>query len=285
MRFLFWSLILIFSLVVLGLVMRILALQNIPLSESLMIRGASCFFLVFIYARKEKLSLWPKSIKTQYIRAFLAGLALTLFALSYNWLTASTVAVLSNIDVPLLILLGSLVGMKTSLRVKILSFACIGFLVWYVLGLEQQPDLWYGLSSLMTACFLLCFGYYFIKKSMEEENYAITILTPALAIIFYGMFQEIIISTPAFNWAPTLFFMDILSGAAMFFAYISTMQLYRITDLATAEFPTLLASILIQPFEAFFLDMPIQTTYLLPTIAFVIMTYFLLMEKNKCTPS
>ncbi len=154
-RFIIWSSVLVISLVTIGLSIRLLALRGVPLSESLMLRGVSCLFLVIIFAHKQDLSLWPKSVKTQFSRALLAGCALTLFTLSYNWLTASAVSVLSNIDVPLLVVLGPLVGIKASLRARVFSLVSIAFLVWYVLGLEAQTQLFYGLTSLMTACFLL----------------------------------------------------------------------------------------------------------------------------------
>jgi hypothetical protein len=236
-----------------------------------------------MFAHKQDLTLRPKSMKTQFFRALLAGFALTLFSMSYNWLTASTVSVLSNIDVPLLVVLGPLVGIKASLRTRIFSLISISFLLWYVLGLEFQLHLFYGLTSLMSACLLLCFGYYYIQKSMKEENPAITIMVPSLAIIFYGLLQKAGISTVASTWSPELILLDILSGMAMFSAYIATMKLYKLTDLASAEFPTLIPSLVIQPVEAIILNVPMQANYILPSLGFVIMTYFILTSQHKAS--
>lgn len=281
LRFAYWASMLIISLIVMGIAIRILALHNVALSESLIVRGGSCLLLTLLFAYKKQLSLRPKAVKTQCIRALIAGLALTLFSLSYNWLTASAVSVLSNIDVPLLIVLGPLVGVKASQRTRLLSLASIAFLIWYVLGLETQVQLFYGLTSLMTACLLLCAGYLFIKKSMEEENQAITILVPSLAIIFYGLIEKIAINLPAASWTPTLLLIAILSGIGMFVAYLATMALYEITDLAQAEFPTLIASVMIQPVETVFLNVALQTMYLVPSIGFVIAIYFVLRLQQK----
>jgi hypothetical protein len=210
-RFLIWALVLVISMVVMGLTIRILALQEIPLPDSLIMRGGCCLFFVILFAKKQGLTLWPKSVKIQFFRALLAGLALTLYTLSYNWLTASAVSVLSNIDIPLLLLLGPIVGISASWRVRSFSLLSILFLTGYVLGLEAQANLYYGLSTLMIACLLLCFGYLFIKKSMNEENHAITILVPSLAIIFYGFTQRLVIDTSAFVWTFELVIIGVLS--------------------------------------------------------------------------
>jgi drug/metabolite transporter (DMT)-like permease len=275
-RFFYWASVLTMTLTVNGLCARALAVGGVPYSESLITRGLSCLLLVVPFAHWKGLSLIPRSLKTQFFRALLAGLALTLFVMSYNWLTASAVAVLSNIDVPLLIVLGPLVGITAHRGIRILSFLSISFLVWFVVSLEAQVDLTYGLSALGLGVLLLCFGYLFIKKTMSEENEAITMLTPSLAILFYGGAQYLLGHAPATVWSPYLGGMAFLSGATMFGAYYATMRLYAVTDLASAEFPTLIASLVIQPLEAIFLDSPMQATYLLSSGGFVLTTFFIL---------
>ncbi len=279
-RFSLWAFILIFSLVITGLCIRLLATRGVPLSESLVLRGISCLLLVIIFAYKRNLSLWPKSIRTQFFRALLAGFALTLFSMSYNWLTASTVSVLSNIDVPLLIALGPLVGIQASWRSRGLSLVSILFLIWYVSALEVQRNLFLGLASLSIGTLALCFGYLFIKKSMNDENEGITILVPSLAIVFYGILDQfgagLLSSGQIFEtWNLEFILIGILSGCGMFGAYIATMRLYSLTDIATAELPTLLSSIVIQPFEALFLNEALQATYFISSICFVLMIFFI----------
>ena len=111
---------------------------------------------------------------------------------------------------------------------------------------------------------------------MAEENEAITILTPSLAIIAYGAACHFMAHTPSVPWTPHLAMMGFVSGATMFGAYYATMRLYAITDLASAEFPTLIASLVIQPLEALFLDSPMQMVYLLSSGGFVLVTFLIL---------
>jgi len=277
-RFYFWSAFLILSLVVSGMCLRLLAVDGISLSESLITRGVSSLVFVFIFAFTKKFSLKPRKIKTQILRALVAGMALTLFTLSYKWLTASAVSVLSNIDVPLLVVLGPLAGVKASWKTRALALGSISFLIWYVTGLEAQVQLSYGLASLAIGTLLLCFGYIFIKKSMSEENEAVTILVPSLALIVYGL---AIFGGTSTSWTPFLAVMAFASGASMFVAYYATMRLYEQTDLASAEFPTLIAAIVIQPLEAIFLNNPLRGTYMISSVGFVVIIYFLLVLQSR----
>jgi hypothetical protein len=275
--FYFWSLILVASLVVLGLCIRVLALEGAPVSESLIIRGLGCFLLVLVFARAKNLKLKPVSIRTQSLRALIAGLALTFLTLSYQWLSASTVAVLSNIDVPILIVLGPLIGVPATFRARFLSLVSMLILLLYVVSIEvARETLHYGLGCLFAGTLLLCLGYVYIKKSMNEENKAVAILTPALAILIYGLAEKYVFPSPPFAWSFHMVTVDLLSGAGMFMAYFATMKLYALTDLAKAEFPALLAALVIHPIESFVSKEPLSWTYLLLTLCFILMTYIIM---------
>jgi drug/metabolite transporter (DMT)-like permease len=281
MRFLRWAGVLILSLTVNGLCVRSMALAGVPYYQSLSSRGVFCLVLVLAFARLKKLKLRPKSVSTQFFRALIAGLALSFFTLSYNWLSASAIAVLSNMDGPLLIVLGPVLGMKTSPRLRVLSLISIFFLVLYLAALEPQAHLYLGISTLTVGSALLCFGYLFIKKSMTEENEAITILTPSLAILVFGLVQSRLSPSSEVPWNSKILLEAALSGLTMFGAYYATMRLYSVTNLANAEFPTLIASLVIQPLEAFLLNTPLHPSYLLTSVAFVFVSYLILHWQNQ----
>jgi hypothetical protein len=280
LRFLSWAAVLIFSLVAVGLCIKALAQHGVPVSENLIVRGLSCLAAVVILAGKKRLRLVPKSVRTQFVRAMLAGLALTFLTLSYNWLSASTVSVLSNVDVPLLIVLGPVFGVRASRTVRGLALLSIALLIVYTCNLEKQASLVYGLTTLVTGSLLLCFGYLFIKKSMTEENEAVAVLTPSLAIIAYGFMEGAVSSQSWSAWSPGLLAVGAISGLAMFLAYVATMRLYELTDIASAEFPTLLAAVIIQPLETLFLGEPVRPVYLYTSLAFVLVTLMIMRLQN-----
>lgn len=259
-----------------SLCIRVLALRNIPVSESLIVRGLSCLVCVLVYAHRCGLPLFPKSLKTQLFRAGLAGLALTFLSLSYNWLSASAVSVLSNIDVPLMVVLGPLIGVHASRLARWLSGISISFLILYVSNLEMNSQIVLGLSTLLVGTLLLCVGYVFIKRSMADENRAVAVLTPAIAIIVYGVLETTPPHAISTHWSGIQFLICVLSGGAMFVAYIATMKLYELTDLASAEFPTLIASVAIQPIEAVLLNESMKSVYLTSSVGFLLTTYVIL---------
>lgn len=281
LRFCFWAFILILSLSITGLSIRWLADEHVPLSQSLVARGLVCLLLVFSWASHRRFSLFPKSIKTQVIRALVAGLALTFFSMSYKWLSASTVAVLSNIDVPVLVILGSLIGQNSRLRAKLLSLLSIVILAIYTLSLQQQSHWALGISVLGIGTVLLCFGYFFIKKSMTEENEAITILTPSIAIILYGLAQMTFEPATMSSWSSLALVGVIISGIGMFCAYYATMRLYELTDITMAEFPTLLSSLAIQPMEAVLFRESVSVSHVWLSVIFVSVTYLILRTESK----
>lgn len=280
-NYLFWTLVLILSLVLTGVCIRSLALEGMPVYASLITRGFFCLILAIIYGKYKGVSLLPKSMKTQFQRALLAGLALTFLTVSYSYLSASAVSVLSNIDVPLLIVLGPLVGVEASRRTRLLALGSIAVLMIYFSFLDKGENFYLGLTALGIGSLLLCFGYLFIKKSMTEENKAVTIITPSVALIFYGLIQGVQGGGEGFSWNAPILFESFLSGTGMFVAYYATMKLYAVTDIATAEFPTLISSIVIQPVETIFLDSPLELNYLLSSGAFVLLTYLIMRTQVK----
>ena len=104
---------------------------------------------------------------------------------------------------------------------------------------------------------------------MAEENPSVTILVPSLAIIFYGLLQIILFPSKPVNFDSLLLIESVISGASMFGAYYATMKLYALTDIASAEFPTLISSLVIQPLELFILAAPLKAPYFLASVAFI----------------
>ena len=283
-NYIFWGTLLVLSLLASGLCMRAAAIENIPYSQSLVGRGFASLFLTLIFAQTKKLSIWPKRPRTQLLRAGLAGLALSLFLMSYTWLSASTVSVLSNIDVPMLMILGPLIGVSATMRTRFFSLVSVIVLGFYILRMESQKNMLLGLIVLFLGVFLLCFGYLFIKKSMKEENEAVTIIVPSLAIVVYGVGQGFF-STQGWEGAPIFYFQAFLSGLSMFGAYYCTMRLYTDWNLAIAEFPTLLSSLLIQPLEAFILGSKVEWSIFCISLIFVAIILWILVLQSRAGES
>jgi len=243
--------------------------------------------LVLLFAKMSGFSLCPRLPRAQLVRALVAGLALTLITKSYESLSASSVSVLGNVDVPLILVLGSLVGQPVKRRDQLIAGGALAILFAYVLTLEGGAKIFEGVFYLFLGSVLLCFGYHFIQKSMKEENPAITILTPSLALAVFG-FVQIFSRGEALSQLGSqsvLSFYNLallaFSGLLMFVTYLVTMKLYELVSIAEAEIPSLLTVILVQPLEFYFFNEIPQAMTIVITLGFLALLYFLVLGTSR----
>ena len=293
-----YSFSLICSLLASGIIARILALKQISYGESLLFKGLSCLGLILLFAFKNNTSLIPKNGKLQFLRFLLSGTSLGLFTLSYNYLSATGVATLSNIDIPVILLLGFFWGVRASKKTVLASITTI-FLVIILAFMSEatlQENQIKGSILVIFSSLLICLGYFLINESMKLENELMVILTPTLGIIAYGLLiklsPSLLISStfPATAVIPAIFsklntpttevlqniLLYLTSGASMFGAYIFTMKLYKLLDISLAEFPTLLSTLLIQPVEYFLIGEKFNLSYFLITLIIIVFVIILL---------
>lgn len=288
-----YSFSLICSLLASGIIARVLALREVSYEESLFFKGLSCLGLILFFALKNNISLIPKNYKLQFVRFLLAGTSLGLFTLSYNYLSATGVATLSNIDIPVILLLGFFWGTRASKKTVLASITTIALVIILAFLSEatSQENQIKGSILVIFSSLLICLGYFLINESMKLENELMVILTPTLGIIVYALVIRFSDSTiPATSVVLAMFsaintpnaevFQNILlfsaSGASMFGAYIFTMKLYQLLDISLAEFPTLLSTLLIQPVEYFLIGEKFNLSYFLITLIIILFVLILL---------
>ncbi|NUM57222.1 MAG: hypothetical protein HUU56_01245 [Bdellovibrionaceae bacterium] len=288
-----YSFSLICSLLASGIIARVLALREVSYEESLFFKGLSCLGLILFFAFKNNISLIPKNYKLQFVRFLLAGTSLGLFTLSYNYLSATGVATLSNIDIPVILLLGFFWGTRASKKTVLASVTTIALVIILAFLSEatSQENQIKGSILVIFSSLLICLGYFLINESMKLENELMVILTPTLGIIVYALVIRFSDSTiPATSVVLAMFsaintpnaevFQNILlfsaSGASMFGAYIFTMKLYQLLDISLAEFPTLLSTLLIQPVEYFLIGEKFNLSYFLITLIIIVFVLILL---------
>ncbi|MFX5574569.1 hypothetical protein ABTD77_19205, partial [Acinetobacter baumannii] len=88
-------------------------------------RGAIALILGIIGACLKRYSLFPESWKPQIARLIFNGLASYLLVSSFTYLSASTVSLISRIDVPFLIFLSVYLGKEKSDLQFWLSVWCV----------------------------------------------------------------------------------------------------------------------------------------------------------------
>jgi hypothetical protein len=259
------------SLVTNALLLRYLGIHDFPAPASMGLRALSCLIFTLIYSNAKEHSLRPKQPRFQLFRAVLGAFSLLAIITSYHYIHASTVTMLQRLDLLILCIFGFHVSAgKSKLHVWaiIFCFALVSFL------LKDPTE---QIAGYLLACIgatgLAC-GYMMMKKSQASENFSITIMVPSLSCIVLG----IALGPTAFAQSLTdpLATFAYASGATMFVTYYLTLKLFERMNIATAEFPTLLATTLVMPLETFFFGRSMHTTlFIFDTLIVLWLSWYL----------
>ena len=102
-----------------------LSINENPTEVTLLLRGLGCISLSILFAWQKNYSLIPNKPKLQLMRLFIAGFGLALMIGSYNYINASTIAVLLKFDVIFLIFISTFLKRE----LKEMSFYALGAFV------------------------------------------------------------------------------------------------------------------------------------------------------------
>lgn len=260
------------SLLLNGLLTKYSMLNGLAVHEILTLSGLGCLACTLLYSWFSKQSLVPKRILKQSARAAVAGLALYLLTKSYAHLNATSVSLIGRADLGILIVLGPMIKVPSLPVHRVLAVLIMLFTLLF-LGIDSQTgDGWIGLALAFSGTIIITIGYLLIKESMKDENEAVGILTPALAVMAYGLggsflSDSALVTSLSFE----LLLCGIGLGCLMFFLYRLTFKMYRQFDIATAEYPTLIATGLMLPMEMYFFEVHFSLSYILAIVIFIVL--------------
>ena len=241
------------------LCLKYLAFNGVSLPTILVFRGMGCLILVLAWAVFKQQSLRPKSLPLQSLRVLVAGTSLLLLTSAYFYIKGTSVGMISRMDVAILILLAPLVGeSRTDLQrnLSLLLLLCFGG--YAVFSNSSENPLGYFLAFMGTLGISL--GFLLIKKSStSRENLGVISGVAALSIVIVGLLAStfggpLMVSHPLAPLAAT-------SGVFMFFIYQMTVYLYSKMSVAHAEYPTLVAVLLVLPLEHWVMESALDLTY------------------------
>lgn len=253
------------TLLVNGLLTKFLIMNGLKGHELLILSGLGSLVCVVLQSMKYSHSLNPQNKRKQFFRALLAGGALYLITASYEHLSATSVSLVSRTDLALLILLGPLAQVPSKLLHRVGAAVAILF----ILGFIGLRDEFRGVLMAFSGTVAITAGYLFIKASMKEENTSVSILTPSLAILAFGSVIAATASGPFLNARPWVILGGVVLGALMFLIYRLTMKMYALMDIASAEYPTLVASGLMLPLEIYFFRTQFPLIHVLLIFTFI----------------
>ncbi len=253
-----------------SLVLKYLALLGMPAAQVLVFRGMGCLITALAWALYYRQGLWPREPRSQLIRIIVSGLSLFLITASYHYANATTVSIVQRMDIALLILLSPLVGEPRGRRQMAFAAVILVAFFTFALGFQGPGEGMLGYLFAFLGTLGVTFGFLLIKASSRKETEGVIAAVAGLAILLYGLGGSA--ATGTWIVTPQTAVIGLCAGALMFLIYMLTIRLYRLMDVASAEYPTLFAVLLVAPAEHWLLGARFDLSY----VAFLGVSVFLL---------
>lgn len=249
-----------------GLLLKQVANLGVATLDTLLVRGLACALTAAATGLWLGRSLWPNKPWLQVVRFVCSGLALWLITAAYRYANATTVSTISRLDTAILLVLGPLAGVAARPLQRLLAGGCIVLPLLVVsqgtLGRGEQA--WgYALAFLGTLG--ITAGYLFLRSASKTENVQVVALIAGLAIASYGGAGRLLTAGPWPDGAALG--LCAASGLVMYALYDLTVRLYRLMDIARAEYPTLIAALAVMPAEAWLFHTRFTTGYVVAMVA------------------
>lgn len=226
----------------------VLAFIGIGTSQALVFRGVSCLIFTILLSRCSRESLVACDLRSQLVRFSLAGLGTWAVAESYRSGPVSKIALISRIDIPLLVLFGSYASMIFSKLKKVFSLLALSVICSSMYPLSQRHS--YSLVMALIGTILLGICFLIMKRTATTENASVMVLTPALACIAVGSLSG---GLP-YRYELSGVIISILSGLLMVVSYHFSRQLYIRTTFLRAQGAYILIPMLSIPIDIVIFD-------------------------------
>ncbi len=229
-------------------ILSALGALHVPTGQSLTGRGVVCILCSLIggYLLNERVV--PEKIKTQIARFFFAGFGLWATIESYQFARASEIALISRLDLPVIIILGFLVSLSTTTIQKVISVGLMGAIIFSIWVFSDEHTTFHGLTLAALGTITLSLSYLLLNRTARTESAAIVSLTPAVACVFFG---PLILwgSKQQLNLEPFAIFLTAISGVAMYASYRVVRPLYRRYSFLRAQIAYVLIPIVSIPID------------------------------------
>ena len=208
----------------------------------LLCRSFTTLTLSTIVGKWQGHSLWPANWRTQRLRLINSGVALYLFLLSFQYLSATTVGLLQRLDIPILIILTGIGNRQFGQRGRLAMVIILGVLGFVSLSRQVDEPL-IGFAIALTAVFMLSVSFILIKRSVAQENGFVMMNITCLSSIGVSVLSLAITRDTGWHGHHHDIGLLVLSGVLQFTQYCCLVALYRRLPIERAQFPTVLGAI------------------------------------------
>ncbi len=185
--------IIISSAVIFYLTLEYLIKKGYSPSSVMFYRGILSFSLTFLLSMNSKQIIIPKNLRLQFFRIVISGIGLLLVFESYKYLEASTVSLISRLDIPFAVLIGFFLKQRKKdfkVILSLLAFCLILSIYFFAKHIGEGS---FGLTLSIVSILLVSGSYILAKRSTKEENNLVVINTVNVGSIIIGLISGAII--------------------------------------------------------------------------------------------
>jgi drug/metabolite transporter (DMT)-like permease len=162
-------------------------------SSVLLYRGILSFVITCLLSLSTKQIILPKNFRLQYLRITVSGTALLLVFQSYKYLEASTVSLISRLDIPFAVLIPFFFGKRKrdfKVILSIIALCLILSVFFYAKHIGEGPI---GLTLAIIAVLMTSGSYLLAKRSTKDENNLVVINSVNIGSIVIGIICVLLI--------------------------------------------------------------------------------------------
>lgn len=245
-------------------------------------RGILSFFITSLLAYTTKSTILPQNWGAQMVRMVSSGVSLYMVFESFKYLAASTVAVISRLDIPFTaltpVIIGKVLwGWKASIAT--LSVALVGLMVLLADGIHEGAE---GLYLAIGATLLVSVNFLLVKRDANVESRWAILNTTNIGCLAVGLLVGL--SESSLTWLDLssvwLIMVASLSQVMLNFVLV---EIYKIFHADVGRRPYLIAAVVLIVAEQVLEHKWFDTLHLVFLFGSIILGYFLTMEQNPIT--
>jgi drug/metabolite transporter (DMT)-like permease len=187
-----YTILAIFALAINNNLIEFLSGNGYQSSTIMIVRGTISFLITILIALILKKSVKPQNYKTQIIRIFIEGSSIWLLYESFKYLSAGSVSLVQRMDVPLLVLISHMKGIRKNGLQFYFSIWAILLLIFFVFDarfIDEEPvGFMYAFGSVV----LLSTTFFIIKEQTAKESLFAISTTYSLSLIVVGVLSNLI---------------------------------------------------------------------------------------------
>ncbi|GAA4467746.1 hypothetical protein GCM10023093_24070 [Nemorincola caseinilytica] len=249
------------------------ALLDIGYSSSsvLVYRGMLSMAITVLFALNSGQSVMPKKLHLQLLRLTNSGVGLLLAFEAYKGLTASTVAMVSRLDIPIAVMIGFMAGKrKRDFKVGLSVFAiCLVLSILFFSSTINEDPVALGLSII--AVVQISISYLLIKRSTRDENNFSIVNTTNIGCLLVGGISGLLRGNIGWFHIEHLWILALASLSQFALNYTSSV-VYRRREVERAQRPYLIGSLVVMVIEqviTWHFFAPLHIAYILAVIGVI----------------